>query len=78
MIEAFLIDLNKVISFARIVQVEKEKIVEVDRNVPVLVPKLDLEAERFQVTLAMLIGKLVGELLRIKARNPSVNLEIDG
>lgn len=77
MIEAFLVELNKIISFPRIVQVEKEKIVEVDKNVPVLVPKLDLEAERFQVTLGMIVSKLMGELLRIKQSNPSVKLEID-
>ena len=74
MIEAFLVELNKIISFPRIVQVEKEKIVEVDKNVPVLVPKLDLEAERFQVTLGMIVSKLMGELLRIKQTNPNVKL----
>lgn len=74
MIEAFLVELNKIISFPRIVQVEKEKVVEVDKNVPILVPKLDLEAERFQVTLGMIVSKLMGELLRIKQSNPSVKL----
>lgn len=66
MIEAFLIELDKLIAFPRIVQVEKEKQVEVERKVPVLVPTMDLEAERFQVTLAMIISRLLGELLRIK------------
>lgn len=78
MIEAFLIELDKLIVFPRIVQVEKEKQVEVERKVPVLVPTMDLEAERFQVTLAMIISRLLGELLRIKEKNPSIKLDIDG
>lgn len=77
LIEGFLVELNKMLSFARIVQVQKEKIVEVDKSVPVLVPKLDIEAERFQVTLGAIISKLLGELLRIKEKNPNVNLNID-
>lgn len=77
MIEAFLVELDKLIAFPRIVQVEKEVKVEVDRKVPILVPTLDLDAERFQVTLAMIISKLLGELLRIKEKNPSVKFDID-
>lgn len=77
MIEAFLIELNKVISFPRIVQVEKEKVVEVEKNVPVLIPKCSIEAERLTVTFGMIISKLLGELLRIKDKNPSVKLDID-
>lgn len=76
-IEGFLVELSKIIAFPRIVQVEKEKIVEVNKNVPVLVPKLDLEAERLQVTFGAIIGKLLGELLRIREQNPNVNLNID-
>ena len=56
---------------------EKEKIVEVDKNRPALVPKLDLQGERFTVTLGMIISKLLGELLRIKDKNPGVKLELD-
>ena len=77
LIETFLVELNRLIAFPKIVQVEKEKIVEVDKNIPVLVPKLDLEAERFQTTLSMIISKLLGELLRIKESNPNVNFNID-
>lgn len=77
MIEAFLIELDKLIAFPRIVQVEKEKVVEVERKTPVLVPTLDLEAERFQVTLSMIVSKLVGELLRVKDTNPNLRLDID-
>lgn len=77
LLEGFLVELNKLVAFPRIVQVEKEKIVEVDRNVPILVPKLDIEAERFQITLGAIISKLLGELLRIKEKNPNINLNID-
>lgn len=77
MIEGFLVELDKLIAFPRIVQVEKEKQVEVERKVPVLVPTLDLEGERFQVTLAMIISRLLGELLRIKEKNPNVKFDID-
>jgi hypothetical protein len=77
LIEGFLIELDKLIAFPRIVQVEKEKQVEVERKVPVLVPTLDLEAERFQVTLAMIISRLLGELMRIKEKNPNVKFDID-
>lgn len=77
MIEAFLVELDKLIAFPRIVQVEKEKQVEVERKVPILVPTMDLEAERFQVTLAMIISKLLGELMRIKEKNPNVKFDID-
>lgn len=42
-----------------------------------MVGKVDAEAERFQVTLSMLVGKLLGELLRIKEKNPSIQFNID-
>lgn len=77
LIEGFLIELNKLIAFPRIVQVEKEKIVEVDKNVPVLVPKLGIEGEKLTVTLGMIISRLLDELLRVRDKNPGVKLDID-
>ena len=76
-IEMFLVELNKLIAFPKIVQVEREKIVEVDRNVPVLVGKMDIDAERFQVTLSMIVSKLLAELMRVKEKNPSIQMNID-
>ena len=76
-IEAFLIELDKLIAFPRIVQVEKEKIVEVSKNTPILVPTLDLESEKFQVTLSMIVGRLLDELLRIRQQNPNIKFNID-
>ena len=78
MIETFLAELSRLIAFPKIVQVEKEKIVEKDKNVPVLVPTLDINAERFQVTLSMIVGKLVDELMRVQKAHPNVNFNIDG
>jgi hypothetical protein len=43
-IEAFLAELNKLIALPRIVQVDKEVAVEVDKRVPVLVSKVDAQA----------------------------------
>ena len=73
----FLVELNKLIAFPKIVQVEREKIVEVDRNVSVLVGKMDIDAERFQVTLSMIVSKLLAELMRVKEKNPSIQMNID-
>ena len=42
-----------------------------------MVGKLDADAERFQVTLSMLVSKLLGELLRIKEKNPNINFNLD-
>lgn len=36
-----------------------------------------MESEKLQVTLGMIISKLIGELLRVKEKNPSIKLEID-
>lgn len=77
LIDSFLVELNRLIAFPKIVQVEKEKIVEVDKNIPVLVPKFDSEAERLTCTMGMIISKLLGELLRITEKNPSVKSGID-
>ena len=76
-IEAFLVELDKIIQFARIVQVEKEKIVEKDRNVPVLVPTKDSVSIRNELSLSLLVEKLVGELKRLKRDNSSLRFGLD-
>ena len=76
-IEAFLIELDKIVQFARIVQVEKEKIVEKERNVPVLVPTKDSVSIRNELSLSLLVEKLVAELKRIKKTNSSMRFELD-
>ena len=77
LIEKFLGELDVLISHPRIVQVEKEIEVEKEKKVPVLVPKIDLSAHRHQITLSLIIHKLMAELLSIKEKNPSINFGLD-
>lgn len=59
-IEAFLVELEKMIQFQRIVQVEKERIVEKEVNVPVLVPTKDSVSIRNDLSMTILVEKLIG------------------
>jgi hypothetical protein len=54
-IEKFLLEFDRLAQFQRIVQVNREKIVEVDRNVPVLVPTRDALSIRTDLANALLI-----------------------
>ena len=76
-IKAFLIELQKLAEFARIVQIEKEKIVEKDRNVAVLVPTKDSISIRNELSMSLLVEKRVGELKRIKKTNSNLKIELD-
>lgn len=64
-------------SFARIVQIEKEKIVEKERNVPILVPTKDSISVRNELSLSLLVEKLITEIKRLKNDNPSLRLGLD-
>jgi hypothetical protein len=64
-------------SFQRIVQVEKERIVEKEVNVPVLVPTRDSVSIKNDLSLTILVEKLITELKRIKASNNGVQLQLD-
>lgn len=76
-IEAFLVELEKIMQFQRIVQVEKEKIVEKEVNVPVLVPTRDSVSIKNDLSMTILVEKLIGELKRIKSQNSNVQLNLD-
>jgi hypothetical protein len=76
-IETFLIELEKIIQFPRIVQVEKERIVEKEVNVPVLVPTRDSISIRNDLSLTILVEKLISEIKRIKSQNSSLALNLD-
>lgn len=76
-IEAFLIELDKLIQFPRIVKVEKERIVEKEINVPILVPTRDSYSIRNDLSLSLLVEKLIAEIKRIKAANQSITLNLD-
>lgn len=76
-IEAFLIELDKIIQFPRFIQVEKEKIVEKEINIPVLVPTKDSISIRNELSLSLLVEKLITEIKRIKKSNNGVQLALD-
>lgn len=63
--------------FQRIVQVDKEKVVEKEVNVPVLVPTRDSVSVKNELSMTILVEKLIGELKRIKAQDSKVQLNLD-
>ena len=76
-IEAFLVELDKIMQFARVVQVEKEKLVEKEVNVPVLVPKKDTLSMRNELSLTLLVEKLIGELKRLKREDSRIRFGLE-
>jgi hypothetical protein len=64
-------------SFQRIVQVEKEKVVEVEVNKAVLVPTRDSVSIRNDLSLTLLVEKLITELKRIQTENKGINFKLD-
>jgi hypothetical protein len=76
-IEKFLLEFDRLAQFQRIVQVNRDKIVEVDRNVPVLVPTRDALSIRTDLANALLIEKLVLELRRLRKENPGLRFNLD-
>jgi hypothetical protein len=76
-VEKFLIEWDRFAQFQRIVAIEREKIVEVEHNVPVLVPTRDSLSIRTDLSNALLIEKLVLELRRLRKDNPNLRLSLD-
>jgi hypothetical protein len=78
-IERFLAELEQFILFPRIVQVPKEVIVEkiVERERIVQLPTQDERSIKMELTLSMLVEKLILELKKIKKTNPSLNLDLE-
>ena len=76
-IEAYLIEFDKVAAFQRIVKVPTQ--VEIEREVykPILVPTKDSAFIRGELALSLLVEKLVIELKRVKKDNPNVRLNLD-
>lgn len=64
-------------SFQRIVQVEKEKFVEVEVDRAVLVPTRDSVSIRNDLSLTLLVEKLITELKRIQSENKGINFKLD-
>lgn len=77
MIEAYIIDLDKIIQFPRFIEVEKEKIIEKEISKPVIVPTKDSNTVRNELALSLLVEKLVKEITLIKKTNPNINLSFD-
>ena len=79
LIEKFLTELDKFILFPKIVQVPVEKIVEktveVDRIVRV--PTQDERSLKMELTLSLLVEKLIVELKRLKRQNPNLELSLE-
>jgi len=75
-IEAFLAQLEKFILAPRLVEVPKivEKVVEKDRIVRV---PGDERSVRMELSLSLLVEKLITELKRIKRENPRLNLALE-
>ena len=78
MIESFLLQLDQFILFPRIVEVPKivEKRVEVEKDRIVSFPKDD-RSQKMELSLSLLVEKLILELKRIKRENPNVNLDLE-
>ena len=78
LIETFLAQLDQFILFPRIVEVPKivEKIVEVEKDRIITLPKDD-RSLKMELSLSLLVEKLILELKRIKRENPAVNLDLE-
>ena len=78
LIEGFLSQLEQFILFPRIVEVPKvvEKRVEVEKDKIVSLPKDDRSA-KMELSLSLLVEKLILELKRIKKQNPNLSLELE-
>ena len=78
LIEGFLSQLEQFILFPRIVEVPKvvEKRVEVEKDKIVALPKDD-RSVKMELSLSLLVEKLILELKRIKKQNPNLNLELE-
>lgn len=58
-IENFLTELDRLLKVQRIVQVDKEKVVEKPVHVPVMVPTKDSVSLRNELSLSLLVEKLI-------------------
>jgi hypothetical protein len=78
LIEGFLAQLEQFILFPRIVEVPKivEKIVEVEKDRIVSLPRDD-RSVKMELSLSLLVEKLITELKRVKKQNPNINLDLE-
>jgi hypothetical protein len=78
LVEGFLAQLEQFILFPRIVQVPKivEKIVEVEKEKIVTLPKDD-RSLKMELSLSLLVEKLILELKRLKHDYPNINFNLE-
>ena len=78
LIEGFLAQLEQFILFPRIVEVprEVEKIVEVEKNKIIALPKDD-RSLKMELSLSLLVEKLIMEIKRLKRDYPNINLNLE-
>lgn len=78
LIEGFLTQLEQFILFPRIVEVPKivEKIVEVEKEKIVTLPKDD-RSLKMELSLSLLVEKLILELKRLKKDYPNINFNLE-
>ena len=78
-IEKFLLELDTFVMFPKIFQVPHEKIVEkiVEKDRLVTVPTQDERSIKMELTLSLLVEKLIIELKRIRKENPNMSLQLE-
>lgn len=78
-IEKFLAQLEEFILYPKIVQVPVEKIVEkvVEKDKVVTVPTQDERSIKMELTLSLLVEKLIVEMKRLRKDNPSLNVQLE-
>lgn len=79
MIERFLAQLEEFILYPKIFQVPKEKIVEkiVEKDRVVTLPTQDERSIKMELTLSLLVEKLIIELKRLKQANPNLAIQLE-
>ena len=78
-IEKFLAQLEEFILFPKIVQVPVEKVIEkvVEKDKIVSVPTKDERSVKMELTLSLLVEKLIMEMKRLKKEQPALNLQLE-
>ena len=76
-IEAYLVEFDKIAAFQRIIKVPTQVEVEHEVLKPILVPTKDSAFVKSELALSLLVEKLVLELKRLKKENPSLRLNLE-
>lgn len=75
----FMAEMNQFIMFPKIIQVPVEKIIEKEVHIEkiVRVPMQDEKSIRMELTLSLLVEKLIIEIKRIRVENPKINIQLE-